>query len=417
MIIDILFLFLLFFSFPIPLVGNSLLLVLILSIFRITITQKWNICILNLKNKYFVYIVLGAFFMAIYSLLISTISNQLQLEKFYVYISQIIGFSISVIVFSSFKSKISKIGYYLVYVFVIQSVIQIISFGSLGFHSVVQMFQFDAEKEIAEVYGGIRGNAISGRLFFELAASYGLVLIICAYNILDSKKVKIESVVTFILLFIGSFFVGRTSLIGALFALLLMVLIKKKQMLFFHFVFKTILISICIGWLFFIFLPEDIQFEVTNRLLPWVFELFYTYKDTGTAHSDSLSHLSEDMYNIDITLQEWMIGSGNYTNLDGTYYKYTDSGYLRQILFFGILGSFLNFIYTISFFYNPYISNKKNGNKLMINFLIIVLLYMLILQYKGEILGHSRFYLTILFVFLFSKLNNSKYDRCCNSLG
>ena len=76
----------------------------------------------------------------------------------------------------------------------------------------------------------------------------------------------------------------------------------------------------------------------------------------------------------------FLIGDGKYTNEDGSYYMYTDAGYMRNILYFGILGFIFLFLYQISFFIWDY----KN---LFINF--IILIYILIMHVKGDVLAFS----------------------------
>src|SRR5690606_38149554 len=113
--------------------------------------------------------------------------------------------------------------------------------------------------------------------------------------------------------------------------------------------FLTIFLLIGLGGLsIYWVLPFEIQSLVTGTLLPFAFEFLYSYFDEGTLTTVSTDMLSEMYFTID--WQTFIFGDGKYINPDGSYYLYTDAGYMRNILFYGIFGTMVLFAYHLLFF-------------------------------------------------------------------
>ena len=110
---------------------------------------------------------------------------------------------------------------------------------------------------------------------------------------------------------------------------------------------------------------------------------------------------------IVITTQEWCIGSGYYMNPVGSgYYKSVDAGYLRQLLYWGLPGSIISYLYTLVYFIKPYKLTKDINEKLFIGLIVI---YTFFIHYKGDLASTSRFYLDIiLFLMLPYIIKNRK---------
>lgn len=402
---NVLILFCLIFSFPLPVGGNSFLLAFAMSAPRVFLSRSRRTYFYSLlTRKYTLSIFSLAFLLSLLSFVYVVLVGTYDFEKSYALFSQILTFIIGLLVLASLNGYEKDYEYLckcIIIVFVIQSLIQVCAFLSLDIRRVVHAFQFAADQEIADYYGGIRGLAMSGRLFFELAAVYGLVFFLFIKYLYDNKLYSYSYIFAFILLFVASFFVGRTSIIAFAMACFFLLMYARQGRVKKRILVKLVFAAGVIIALLAVFLPPEIKEILVDKLLPWVFELVYKYVETGHAQSNSLDTL-EGMYDIEITNREWLIGSGHYTNPDGTYYKHTDSGYLRQILFWGLPGSFLNLIYMLSFFYLPikYQLRNRLANKNELLFLGILLLYICILHYKGELMGHSRFFLSLLFIYL-----------------
>ena len=152
-------------------------------------------------------------------------------------------------------------------------------------------------------------------------------------------------------------------------------------------------ISILIA-LFLLVLPKDILDFISERLLPWVFDLFIKYFENGSVDgSASFNSLNEDYQFINISTEEWIIGSGIYCNPDGSYYRYIDGGYLRQILYWGIIGSIASTLYSVLYFIRPF---KRTSESDYQWFVFLAFVLTMVFQYKGDMSSISRFYHVVL---------------------
>ena len=86
-------------------------------------------------------------------------------------------------------------------------------------------------------------------------------------------------------------------------------------------------------------------------------------------------------------------------NNDGSYYKQTDVGYLRNILFGGIFFFLLLLIYQMYMLLIPFRKKGKisKNDKL---FFIIIVSFLLITHAKGEVIGFSKTLIISIFLYL-----------------
>ena len=94
---------------------------------------------------------------------------------------------------------------------------------------------------------------------------------------------------------------------------------------------------------------------------------------------------------------------------------HTDSGIMRNILFYGIFGLLLILIGHLFYFFKPlmliFSDLKKEGSFTTLNTLLFflgLLLYTVILQYKGEVLLFMPIIQVMLFYICFSFLERSR---------
>lgn len=289
--------------------------------------------------------------------------------------------------------------------FVIQSMIQILAFV---FPWMAEFTAFFQKKEISErEFYGIRALALTGNPFFTLSSSYGFVFILYFYNLV-MNKIRFP-ILTFVLLLIGSFFAGRTAFVGLVFGLIYYIFVFGKFNLFLKNIFKLIFylsVAILLMTLSYKVLPKNIINVVDNTLLPWVFEFLYTYQETGTLATTSSDHLNEMYFKIpDYTM---FYGDAKYTNSDGSYYMHTDGGYMRTILFYGIFGVSVYVIMQFLIIKELFKFSNSNAKKLLI---ITLVIYLLVLNYKGEVLMHSTMIQPMFCLMAISYLIKSKNDK------
>ncbi|WP_172840628.1 hypothetical protein [Sphingobacterium sp. B29] len=152
---------------------------------------------------------------------------------------------------------------------------------------------------------------------------------------------------------------------------------------------------------------------VENQLLPFAFEAVYNYIDTGETGTKS-GEILDEMY-FPISWQTFLFGDGIYTGKDGAYYMHTDAGIMRNILFYGIFGLLFIVFGHLFYFLKPlgriFSDMKKeisftSVNKLL--FFLSLLLYTIVLQYKGEVLLFMPIIQVMLFYICFSFVERSR---------
>lgn len=211
---------------------------------------------------------------------------------------------------------------------------------------------------------------------------------------------KISVFLYTIILLIGSFFYGRVGIIGCGIIIVLMLcyyaIIKKK---IFTFIFICILLCFAFSILFNYLLTN----ENTYYWFSWAFEPFINYIENGELGTKSSDHL-KTMYFLP-SLFTTLIGDGLYS-IGGDYYMSTDVGFLRPILFYGIINTIILYSSLIVII----ISLKKKSSK---SYLLIILLLALFITYefKGEAF-HYMIMALIPTLFLSNNSGNYKlYDR------
>ncbi|MFW3454681.1 hypothetical protein ACN68H_06960 [Aerococcus viridans] len=333
----------------------------------------------------------------IYSFIIPTLLATYDYSIISTLINTFVNLIIGTLVFGlySFKGLKSRLERDLVYVFVIQGYIQFLSFLSPTINTFFNNFRLEMVIERGQLgYGGIRGLSISGSPFFGLGIAYGLIII---YFMANWKKLfpgnTFFKTISFLVVLFGANSAARTSMIGLAIGTGYIILSKIKEsnyqisltssfsikrLILFCFIIILLLIGIP-------FIPNNpSNFNNVNdmfeRFSSFAFEGIMNLSDSGSISTNSTEVLFGRMY-FPVSASTYIFGDGKYTTSVGTYYMSTDAGYMRNILFFGIIGLILLIIYETNFF------NWKNKNNLVLN--LFILSYILIVHIKGEALGYS----------------------------
>lgn len=270
-------------------------------------------------------------------------------------------------------------------VFFIQAVIIVLTFLSPELKSIVVLFHRDAEATAAaDVFSkGLRSNALSGGLFFGLALSFSLGLLIYLFNayILNRNKFTAKGGLYYFIINIGLAFSGR---FGAIYVLILPILFiklksKTKQILraFFYLIILMLLAYI-------IYLNNNTLKNLYDTIIyGYVFEMLDAYLTGGGGGTYSTNRLI-DMYNLNVPVESLIFGDGLYTGADGLYYKHVDVGYLRILLFGGIPFLIFGLVFTFSLI-SPLFNITVKGQTLKPLFFSILALYLLA-SFKGEVM-------------------------------
>lgn len=387
-----------------PIIKSNMIVAIILFIKVLTNRNYRKSLCYVLKQNYIKNILLVLLYIICYSIFITSVMGEYDFTIIKTFINQFISLIIGCMIYSLYKfyNKEEYIIDYLIYCFFLQSVIQIGCFFSLEFNDLISIFRPESVTEIGkERYAGIRGLAMSTYGFFSLACAYAIIYILFFknWNEFLNGKTLIKLLILVVLIF-GGLSSARSSIIGLLIGILLLIIDKftKLEIKFkIKYSLKYILfiqLIILIVFVLLIFnkdanISSDIIYKI-NRFKEFVFEMFYNLSSSNELKVSSLNTLFNDMY-FYIDEETFIFGDGRYIDTMGGYYMNTDAGYMRNILFFGIIGFIFLLIYQLMFL------KLGKKNKLLALCLISCIL---ILHIKGDILGFSIISQSILILIL-----------------
>ena len=400
MIIVFIFMYIFGFNLIGP-IDSSIAVGLILSVYLFFDKKFAKIFNRQICNKRFLCFIFFCLILILWSILVVFINNTYDFSYLKTFIHFIICMIIGVelLGYIDSKGKMSQIVNYIIICFCIQSLFQVICYAFPSFSNMFNYFRSQQMIEIGATYNGFRGIALTKSGFFSLSAAYSVIFVLyfSKYNTLTKKA--FNNFLILILLIIGTFFAGRTGFVGLVYAIIMKI--------FFCFWNKKIKFNIVkfskLGLILFLsilLLINLSRVEKVQKLYTYVFEAFYNLS-AGNGFSTSSSDILIDMYDVDLSPLTFICGDGKYYEKDGNiirYYKRTDVGYLRKILYFGIIGLLISFLIQLLLF----------GNKLK-NYEKVTLFGMLmILEIKGEIIGLNIMVSSI--VILFSKFSTIKKE-------
>ena len=348
-----------------PLVPSKLIIITAL-IFSILIQSSFFI---HSRFKLFIYI----FFWFIYTLTRVALSVEFSylVQQFFFIFEYFLGAYLLANVYCKFFNHLEIIRM-LLYSGLFQSIIILSMAGSDSIYQLLLSFYredfYSYMIDLNDRYFGFRG--------FGLASSvtYDLGVLLCMYVPLTSlfKIRRSYKILTISIISLAAILTARTALVLLLF-LLFNQYIRKRFRLFnyikliFFLIFLSIIVSVII------------DYNRDNGFINFVLEIFINYKEEGELRSISTDALQKE-YKVNI--KELLLGAGIFTTSEGGYYGNTDVGYLRHMLFGGII----SILFLLGFYKILYSSVSKTTYSSIISTLLIMLL---IVQFKGDILMGS----------------------------
>ena len=413
--IDIVIVFLYVFCISLPLVRNTVYLMIPFLLLFVLLNKK-TYCELKtiVFSKYYTQQALILISIIFYSFFISIFhtTNDFTIIPTFINLGIMSFTAVLIVLLLQYRNyTIQNILQLLIKVFVLQSAIQIIAFFNGPFRDIIRLTYTEGAILKAEGYSNMRGLALTDSVFFSLSVIYGAIFIFYFQYLINKGKYTSADMFRFILLFIGAFFSGRTFFIGLFIGGIYFffskgISLKKKTV----FCFKICLLLLIVILIIYLLLPDNYKDFISDVLLRYVFEFIYSYLDTGAVATTSSEHLLDDMY-YELPLSTIIAGDGCYTASNGAYYGDTDSGYMRNFLFFGIGGFLLLFSYQLSILFGYRVKYNKEDAL----FPFILLLFILTTHIKGEVLGFLQSLHRILFLYfyfvIFSKNNLLKHEH------
>lgn len=396
---------------------NSTIIVGILLVFYFVFNIRYRKIVLNILRKKRVLIIFLALISIIMVCIINpTVQQTYEYSIVQTYVNQFINLFIGVLVYCLFvyKNKQDKLVNYIIYIFLIQAGIQLISFVFPPINEFLNFFRSDKAIEIGQQqYGGIRALSISAQSFFGLGVGYGLIYLLFLMN---WKRIPISNILikylAFFLLVFGGASAARSSYAGIVLGVLYIIIqwlfisktkgnskgikqFNKKKVI--RTIVSVPVIIIMLSLIYIQFSNNDSLDQKIDKMNNFAFQMFYNYQESGQLETSSTDALFNRMYFSIESTKTVLIGDAIYSNDDGSYYMHTDAGYMRNVLYFGIIGLIILLIYQMKFF------EWRDRSNWIPN--IFILTYILVMHIKGDVLGFSIMLQNILFIIYLSELD------------
>lgn len=395
-----LLIFLVIFAPKIPFIYNGAFLAGIVSGVDIMLNPRSKKRLLFLlRYKYTFYMVLWPLFLTVVSLFIVSLHGTYDLSILRTFIGQALYFVIVILVFSVVYNRNHPDEYYvhkLIFsVFAVQTIIILVAFLSPRFLNFVQLFQSSYIVAHSDSRFGIRTLMLATTAYFGLGLAYGFVFIIYFRSILVEKKKSFVAILMIGLFFVGTLFVARTGLVGFVIGIGFFFFSKNKMRRKLSFLINSLIFVAFFAVLIYIIVPSAITKKFNKEVAPFAFSMFMR-QDFQTHSTNQLIQ----MWHVEIEPGTYLVGTGHYMNHDGSYYKHTDVGYIRNILFGGVGFFLILLIYQIYMLSIPLRRSLSQGNKDDWFFFLTIIGYLLITHAKGQVLGFSKTLMITLFFYL-----------------
>lgn len=398
--------FLLIFGFRVPVFQNSTLLAGLLGGCILFFDRRKVQILLNLIQRTYLLRILIFQVLLIYSafayiVVVHQTSGQLLFPKIFIaqFLYILSAILVLPVIMESDGDDEKRILKLFLNVFAIQTGIQLLGFVFPDIYRLISFFQVKEAKDAVESslrVGLYRGFSLASDLFFGMGVMYGIGFLVWIYYYIEIKKrFNLVSLLIFIALFIGTAFSARTGFIGLLFAFLYFIFHESSSMQKIKWTLKIITTIILILLFTWIIIPITYKSLLIEKIFPFAFEFIYSFLNKGRLETSSTNHLI-NMLHTTVNFDTALIGDGRYVNSDGSYYMHTDSGYFRNILFWGIPGLLLIIAYQFVFFK---FSKTKPTTKLLT---ILLIIFILVLEIKGEAIAKVHMLNIFLFCLYFS---------------
>jgi hypothetical protein len=303
------------------------------------------------------------------------------------------------------------------YVFTLQGCIQLIAFciPAVG-DFIIKMkpldYQayFERNPELS-----FRGYSITGSPFFELPCGFGVAFILFFRILYIENQQYIKryaKYILFALLLWGSMLSGRTAFVGLGLSLLMILFFTKKgsslwlKILQFVLVFG-IFFTIAVNF----FVPSFDKKNVLDEVLSFSFEFYYSYEEEGELSTVSTEGLKYHYFPL--SFETILHGDGRYLASQGGYYKGTDAGYMRMLLYGGIPFFICLLIYQYLYFRKPLLiarSGSRDDDRNDYICLLFLFLHLFILEYKSDTIANQNI-MEVLLLFLGSSYMMRYYNK------
>jgi len=307
----------------------------------------------------------------------------------------------------------------------IQAFFVVIMFVSPAVKDFIQsLLKQDSLDNINEMFDkgiipAFRGLGLAKNVFYDFSViqSFGLFAIVILSIYGAGRKLILYSFL-YLLITASIILSARTGLVGAAFTFILLIVVTLVRSVFFKGLtlypgkfmrcfFCVTLLSITTVYLC---LPTELKTSITEDVIPFAFEMFVN--DSGDGMKTESSEGLKSMY-FKVETKTLIMGDGFFADPmnPGQYYKMTDSGFMRHILYYGIIGSAFLYLFWLFIFRVLILDNLSKERLPLLVFYVVLMAYCFLIHVKGDFLANSLMGVKFLFLcFLFSYPGNSKLN-------
>lgn len=294
------------------------------------------------------------------------------------------------------KPDAEKFSFYLIVACLLQVAIALLFYFNPEVENMVGSFFYSSKmgQDALDRTAGIRLHGL-GSNFFSAGVDNSIILILISIFVNQRKRFYI---ICFVLITIIGTCIARTTLVGFILALPILLYNVSKRSLSQSFSMVLIIVAIMLFVINYAKNHDDIE---VRKLYYFGAEFIENYEKTGSISTESSSNFYSISDRINsMSLMTFLIGDGLFADPkdpEMAYYMHVDQGYLRIIYYIGIIGLMVKLI---TYFYLSRDNVKRMGS---VYFYLFFVLYLIIL-YKGDI---NIFYFLIPYCFLSLKCYNN----------
>jgi len=216
--------------------------------------------------------------------------------------------------------------------------------------------------------------------------------------VVSARKAQYRFFLLNAIVFITAILAARTSFLYLLPFILLLYLFGSKISKQFVKKQTVVLLVILSAFIVFLYYLSLVNEEV-RALLNWVFEIFIKMYENGSLSTQSSDYIQS--YYSWPNYETILYGDWVYSNVDGSFYKHVDAGYMRLMYYFGLPVSIL--FYFVFLCLAVYLSSRikmLTGRSDIKVLFMFYLLMMFVLNYKGSaFIDASAVFKSLVFIY------------------
>ncbi|WP_219846881.1 hypothetical protein [Vibrio campbellii] len=289
---------------------------------------------------------------------------------------------------------------YLNSIVILQLIIVILCLISPDFTELIRGMNDPSALEKLSDYGAYRGVSWAANAFFGLAVILSFIIL---NWMVDSYEKGQRSVFIYLFLFLTLIVftvTARTTFLAIIFFLtyLFFRMSVNSKFVLLKITSFVILFFVSLSFILYYCFPDLVELilSIMNRSLEFVFN----YIKYGSFSSGSTDILQSMYFPVD----KFTLMFGDYRYMSGSeYYMETDAGYMRNVLYWGILGMVPTFIFAL-------IVNFRVYGGLSYRFVFFTL-FLFSLHIKGEVVSHENMLYSALFLMYFASVYSQELIR------